>query len=706
MKDNRETTRRPPQIKWEFDPDVPTIDFFEGQDLNDDWVLQDAVEGFVFYVERARFATWEAVVCQEQGLPLTRQQEDLADGLLDFGDPDDDPVLYIDDMPRTSEPWHEILNKIVPHLLIEPFRTFDIQNEVQCDGWDGLLRSLDEHGGGLSLPQGAASPVEVVPAELRHKLRLQSCFDELSGLGQEEEISLERQPERVDWFIDRLRERKDTVEYLDLTLESLLTRVILPERDRPLFITMMQEKLGVKSTKDRIADCLAGKSRPRERSPITRLPEGRIKQGILHPEQEVRDACVFYFAGSFSQDPAIMPLVIQAIDRHGWDDAFGTYSFIGNLVQTEETVRWAIDRLEQPGQPDNEEEAGLTSWLLDALTNGDPNLIQAHEDRIMELDAVDEEVQEEISERIRFAGFSPKKLWAELEKLCNDNKSEDYLVDEEIGFAHRLVEAMGRHTTESNDRLLSILAQEIEDYANSPLKWMEPFAVRLAGELRLEAAVHLIIEKLREDDDVLESECIRALVKIGTDQVVDALADYYPTTAWGYRFAVAEALCRIHSDRSVERCGKLLDQEEDIDFRCRLCQAILGDFAEEGIEPARQLLLENELTPDLVEVRRDLLNACMLMGTEIPEFEQWKQEAEHDFPGFAAEEEEDDYLDDYEEEEEDDYLDDYKDEPLPSPDTIVRDRAKTGRNDPCPCGSGKKYKKCCLKKGNGKGLFD
>ena len=22
----------------------------------------------------------------------------------------------------------------------------------------------------------------------------------------------------------------------------------------------------------------------------------------------------------------------------------------------------------------------------------------------------------------------------------------------------------------------------------------------------------------------------------------------------------------------------------------------------------------------------------------------------------------------------------------------------TGRNDPCPCGSGKKYKKCCLKK--------
>jgi preprotein translocase subunit SecA len=26
---------------------------------------------------------------------------------------------------------------------------------------------------------------------------------------------------------------------------------------------------------------------------------------------------------------------------------------------------------------------------------------------------------------------------------------------------------------------------------------------------------------------------------------------------------------------------------------------------------------------------------------------------------------------------------------------IVRDVPKVGRNDPCPCGSGKKYKKCC-----------
>jgi SEC-C motif-containing protein len=31
----------------------------------------------------------------------------------------------------------------------------------------------------------------------------------------------------------------------------------------------------------------------------------------------------------------------------------------------------------------------------------------------------------------------------------------------------------------------------------------------------------------------------------------------------------------------------------------------------------------------------------------------------------------------------------------PTPKTVVRTSPKVGRNDPCPCGSGRKYKKCC-----------
>jgi len=37
---------------------------------------------------------------------------------------------------------------------------------------------------------------------------------------------------------------------------------------------------------------------------------------------------------------------------------------------------------------------------------------------------------------------------------------------------------------------------------------------------------------------------------------------------------------------------------------------------------------------------------------------------------------------------------------VPKCKTFRRDNPKTSRNDPCPCGSGKKYKKCCERENN------
>jgi hypothetical protein len=42
------------------------------------------------------------------------------------------------------------------------------------------------------------------------------------------------------------------------------------------------------------------------------------------------------------------------------------------------------------------------------------------------------------------------------------------------------------------------------------------------------------------------------------------------------------------------------------------------------------------------------------------------------------------------------------DELLTVNEPYVRGHRKIGRNDPCPCGSGRKFKKCCL----GKGIYD
>ena len=211
----------------------------------------------VDWLEDGTFLAWEAVMCEEQDLPLNSRQKNALGKLLSFNDEDDDDeILYINEIPRPSEPWYVILNKIVPHLLVEPFGTLDSHWEHQCEGWQQIASALREHAQGLSLPSGQKHE-EVVPADLRHKLWLQWCFNDLCGLGYEK-ITLENPEEvdRVDDFIFNLRECKDSVAYLGLTLESLMNRVILPEKDQPIFARLIQEKLGLNSPQEPIASHL------------------------------------------------------------------------------------------------------------------------------------------------------------------------------------------------------------------------------------------------------------------------------------------------------------------------------------------------------------------------------------------------------------------------------------------------------------------
>jgi hypothetical protein len=61
--------------KWHFGPDVPTDDFFEHQNPEDHGDLGEVLENVIFCIEQGYFLRWEAIVCDELGLPLTARQE-------------------------------------------------------------------------------------------------------------------------------------------------------------------------------------------------------------------------------------------------------------------------------------------------------------------------------------------------------------------------------------------------------------------------------------------------------------------------------------------------------------------------------------------------------------------------------------------------------------------------------------------------------
>ncbi|MGO8750508.1 MAG: hypothetical protein ACLQNE_31560 [Thermoguttaceae bacterium] len=76
-----------------------------------------------------------------------------------------------------------------------------------------------------------------------------------------------------------------------------------------------------------------------------RLPESQIKQAILHPEAEIREQALHYLYDVLSRDESVMPLVIQAVEKHGKDKSFSIIREAECLAQTEPTIDWLMDEL-------------------------------------------------------------------------------------------------------------------------------------------------------------------------------------------------------------------------------------------------------------------------------------------------------------------------------------------------------------------------
>ncbi len=422
---------------------------------------------------------------------------------------------------------------------------------------------------------------------------------------------------------------------------------------------------------------------------MPRLPADAIKQGLLHPDVDVRFAALHYFADAHDPDPSVMPVVIDALNRYGRSRAFRFLSPISTLTQTDATVSWAV--AEMTARPvRTEEERDYLGMIARLLCHADPRLVHPHEADLMVAPAFGPEFRTRLARRIGYLSRDGDALWRELEAVCEEAKDKQYVGDVRWTEGLDLMEELARQGNRHADRAMDLLKVKVENYEGNPLAWMEPLAVRLAGGLRHEPAIPLVVTKLHEDADVLSEQCQYALVRIGTDAVVRAVREAYPTAEWHFRLYANGVFGGIRTDLAVRVGIELLETEEDPDLQNFLAQAILDQLSTEANEAAYRVLKDD---PDLRDLRDKLVAACTLMGQEFPELERWRKEIRDEkqrkpfmFGGPAA------------------------------PPPVVRVSAlskpvlpvqqakqKVGRNDPCPCGSGKKFKKCCMLKSDGGG---
>jgi hypothetical protein len=450
-----------------------------------------------------------------------------------------------------------------------------------------------------------------------------------------------------------------------------------------------------------------------------RLSEDRIKEAILHPDLDVRDAAIRYFYTSTTPDRSLMPLAIQAIEKYGRTTAFSFTHYLKLLPQSEQTIGWVIAELQRDFQGLPEEQYFYFLNLSRLLWHADIRLVVQRAAEIHQTPHFDAKQRVAFRERLEIFGWNAEKCWQALQQHCEDNRDKNNIEEFDLGHALRIVEALARQAHDYQGRIVAVLAQKVHDFRHDARKWLQPLLTKLAGEMRLQAAIPLLVGNLGHPCSFLSDQSMFALANIGTEVVVSLVCDQFPRASRDFRLYASDLLCKIHLDVAVQRVLDLLPGETELVIRMNLCEALIDHFSTEGIEPARQLIKEHELTPDIRRLRSGLIAYCKIMGTRFPEFDTWEAQATRDAQDEKGKMKEIEKMA-YEARGDLGLLVEkmkaklaQEQRALPGatrPSRLAQrpgtgqqgrfrlpEKTRVGRNDPCPCGSGKKFKTCCMR---------
>lgn len=361
-----------------------------------------------------------------------------------------------------------------------------------------------------------------------------------------------------------------------------------------------------------------------------RYLDDKIKESILHPDLDVRDAAIRYFYSSTTPDHALMPLANQAIERYGRTKAFSHTHYLNFLPQTEQTIGWVIAEVQRDFNALPEEKYFYFYNLSRLLTHADIRLVAQHAPAILHAPHFDPKERLAFRECLKMFGWNAEKCWQELQHYCEVNKDKNNIEEFDLGHALRIVEALARQPHEYQGQIVTVLTEKFHDFRHDARKWLQPLMAKLAGEMRLQEAIPLLVGNLGHPYSFLSDQSLFALAKIGSEGVVSLVCDQFPRASRDFRVYASDLLCKIHLDVTVQRVLGLLPAETELQVRMNLCEALIDHFSFEGIEPARHLIKQQELTPDVRHLRSSLITYCKIMGTRFPEFDVWDAEAKRD----------------------------------------------------------------------------
>ena len=277
--------------------------------------------------------------------------------------------------------------------------------------------------------------------------------------------------------------------------------------------------------------------------------------------------------------------------------------------------------------------------------------------------------------------YIPKSTWALYDLLIDGTQEEVYseygqiLNDlersgsEQHAFyinAKRLAACLVKKGWVTENEMDLVLEEELKE------QWFSfngILTVYMIGLLKLERYIPLLVRLLDRDEDSLLEELSATLISFQSDQVVKEVAPYLKKdNSIIYAASIVE---NIKSDLGVKVLREAYTSAKELDHQDILIEALCHQLSEEAL-PEINEHMKLDYSSGLVDIEQTVYSYFSILGLKHRELALWRQvalERELDFRQKGN---------------------DFSQAP-------VRNVIKVGRNDPCTCGSGKKYKKCCGK---------
>jgi hypothetical protein len=431
-----------------------------------------------------------------------------------------------------------------------------------------------------------------------------------------------------------------------------------------------------------------------------------------------------YFNDSFTTDTTVMTVAIEAVEKYGWREVVEYYfNAFAKLPLTDESAAWVISQLEQGIHGTGARRESFCRSLEECLTWADVEVLRPLRERILGVKSLAEANRPTIQMRLDWSDVDSEGCWREIESLADQifASTEKKFPSAEVHRAEAIVSVLAPRAGEYTSRVLDLLGLDLTQTDIDRRNWLQGMMIFLAGRMRLpEAAPHLV-QRIYDDWDWYSEECQKSLKRIGGEAALDAIAAEYDSAPWHVRLFCAGALETIRGENAVQRLTQFagVERQKSADEPSvgmnisGICVGLARQYDTAALAAARELILEYSYDSEVRAILPHVVGAYLMLGESVSELDAWKAEIEQTAKRQRQ----------WARQLQEPHLPPRIDAAFATPSIFVAPTAaavstglpdqgvpktvavpavhtsvRVGRNEPCPCGSGKKFKKCCMRK--------